>query len=69
MNPGCLFCFVVFVLVNFLIYFVNNNKKHYENAYDLCVGGILVPGPRTQLKLKLNNLTSPTECYQQNCMS
>ena len=35
----------VFVLVNILIYFVNNNNKHYKNAYDLCVRGILAPGP------------------------
>ena len=49
----------VFVLVNIYIFFVNN--KHCKNASDLCVGGILDPGPQTQLKLKLKHLTSPNK--------
>ena len=40
----------VFVLANIYIFFVNN--KHCKNASDLCVRGILAPGPLTQLKLK-----------------
>ena len=45
----------VFVLVNILIFFFVNNQHSY-NASDLCVRGILAPGTRTQLKLKLNHL-------------